>query len=55
MAERWTEKLLEILPRKDQQELISLQANTKLQTAPEYSQVAYLSMLTKEQAIGNYL
>ena len=28
---------------------------SKRQTAPEYSQIAYLCMLTKEKPIGNYL
>ena len=55
MTSRWTEKLTTILPQKDQAQLQISSTDAKTQTAPEYSQVVYLSMLTKEQAVGDYL
>ena len=54
MTERMMKKLNPILPQVDIDDLLTTQSE-KRQTAPEYSEIAYLSMLTKEHAIGNYL
>ena len=59
MLNRWMGVLKNKLPQFDLEDekinrLMSCDSSRR-QTAPEYSQHAYLSMLKKERAIGNYL
>ena len=58
MARRWMSMMSENLTEEDMQDVQNAQAygdEERRQTAPEYAQLAYESMLQNEKPIGNYL
>ena len=58
MTLRWMKKLKGKVPKNDIADILSAKMTGETgrrQAAPEYSQLAYNSMLTNEFAIGNYM
>ena len=57
MTNRWINQLRKKIPTFDLEDaklMNVIKADQRRQTAPEYSQLAYLSMIKKDKAIGNY-
>jgi hypothetical protein len=57
MDHRWTTELKKRIPTFDVDDAVlmrTIKADGRRQTAPEYTQPAYLSMMKKEKCMGNY-
>lgn len=57
MNHRWVTELKKRIPIFDVEDstlMKTLKADQRRQTAPEYTQPAYLSMMKKEKCMGNY-
>lgn len=57
MTSRWVNQIKKKIPAFDVEDatlMNNLRADQRRQTAPEYSQSSYLSMMKKDKSIGNY-